>query len=490
MNDPTINRGYFQPSQGSLTGFTDINLPQGNPKLSRTGWSLDQLYDFLTNQSDINFPTEDFVRRVDELINSHINNFNNPHRVTLDQITGNVVGDILGNVIPGTVPELPPFFSYEGECPLPLEDIYPASFSSDNLYRMTPGGVFIDPDTEQVNLGVDYLTGRGGIPLFSSISNLVSNDWSANPSYLINSRITLATLPTLGYPFPFYLVSETNLTGNFGVYIPHTRQANTDYTLSFFLLPTVEVGTIVIRQENAPTETMEIDLKSKSFSLLSPNLLGDVFIYASGVMRVSLTFKATQSQQSLVLQILHRNENETSLQRVGQDGRALFYYANPTVSTNFINQPVFINNNQSLTTSPLVFDLSRIDVPDRLSDVTITASFNLYPSTNNKTVNDSLILQFGALALERDANNVYLKLNGNIITQALLLSGLNVFSISYAPTMIQFKTLNGSKQKFPGAYDSLLTNILKAGPCSGYIYNLAIYALSDTNKTLEYLTNA
>lgn len=489
MTDP-INQGYFQPSQGSLTGFTDIDLPQGNPVLSRVGWSLDQLYDFLTNQSDINFPTEDFVRRVDELINGHINNFNNPHKVTLDQIIGDVIRDILSNVTPGTIPELPPFFSYESECPLPLGDIYPATYDSHNLYRMSPGGILIDPANEDVTLGVDYLTGRGGIPLFSSLDNLIASDWTTNTAYRINTQVTSASLPTLSYPFPFYLVSETNLTGNFGVYIPYNRQSNLDYTLSFFLLPTVEEGTIVIRQENAPTETMEIDLKSQSFTLLSPNLLGDIFVYASGVMRVSLTFKATSSQQSYVLQILHRNENETSLSRVGQQDRPLFYYANPIVSTSFINQPVVIDNNQTLTTDPLVFDLSRVNIPNHLSDLILTISTNLYPSVTNKTINDNLIVQFGALTLERDANNVYLKLNGSTLTQTPLLSGLNIFSISYAPTMIQFKTLNTQKQQFPGAYNTLATNTFKAGPCGGYLYNLALYALSDTNQILEHLTNA
>lgn len=485
-----INQGYYQPSQGSLTGFTDIDLPQGNPVLSRVGWSLDQLYDFLTNQSDINFPTEDFVRWVDEQINTHINNFNNPHRVTLDQIIGDVIQDILSNVTPGTIPELPPFFSYEGECPLPLGDIYPATYTYQNLYRMSSGGLLIDPSTEDVTLGVDYLTNRGGIPLFSSLTNLIANDWATNNNYRINTQISNTPLPTLNYPFPFYLVSETNLTGNFGVYIPYNRQTNLDYTLSFFLLPTIEGGTIVIRQENAPTETMEIDLKSKKFTLLSPNLLGDIFVYASGVMRVSLTFKATSSQQSYVLQILHRNENETALSRVGQEERALFYYANPIVSTNFINQPVLIDNSQSLTTSPLTFDLSRVNIPNQLSDLVLTLSLNLYPSLNNKTIDDSLIVQFGAITLERDANNVYLKLNGTVLTQTPILAGLNVFSISYAPTLIQFKSLNTQKQQFPGAYNTLSTSTFKAGPCAGYLYNLALYALSDTNQILEHLTNA
>ena len=483
--DPNAN--YYQPSQGSLTGFDSANLPQGNPNLAVTGWSLEQLRAFLLNVNAVNFPSPEWVQSIEQQILAHEANYNNPHHVTLDQIVGDFVTEVIGSVIPGTPPELPPFFSFDAICALPLGDIFPASFTTANIYRVTEGGVFVNPTTETEVIGSTYLTNRATLPLFSAFSTIVPAGWETQINTVINTTLSTPANPRLFYPFTFHLVSETAVTGSFGYQIPATEALATTYTATFFVLPTSLGGSLIIHQPSDTTNTMTVNLVDGTFTFTGTAVTGQTTVLPDGVIWISFSYISSSVTADNFIQVVHQNSGDTTPVRQGTNGRALFSIAGAQVSTQTINQPVLISSASPGSAGPLTLNFSVIPVPTTLSNFMVTLSLELYPTLTAPT--DTAILTFGALTITRDASTIYVKVSGVTVFTSTILAGLNNLSLSYSPTQLSFKDLANDRSTVSGTYPALSTASVTMGPCGGYVHYIAFYGLSDTASCLEFLTN-
>lgn len=482
------NTDYYKPSKGSLSGFDSIELPDGNVDIVKTGWSIEQLRAFLTNESGSSFPNEATIQSINDLVISHLNDFNNPHRVTLDQLDRNFVLDIFGTITPGNPPSIPPFFSFDSICALPLPDVFPATYSNTNFYRMNEGGTFINPSSETEILGVDYVTNVPGIPLFSNLTNVVPSDWATQPTTALKTVITIG-IANAALPFNVYSVEETNQTGIFGVSIPITQAQATWYTLNFFLVSTITGGSVVIYQPSSPNDKMVVDLTTGDYTFSNANVTGEVFIYPSGIMRVSFGFISKTPDPDNAVHVAHLNHEETVLSRAGQVARPLFVICNPIATRSSLNHPVHINRELVGTCTTFVPTLSKVATPASLQNFILTFAVNIYPTVAGVSVLDTRILTFDTLSIERDSTNVYVKIAGTTIFTSAILRGLNVFTLSYSPTTIIFKDIATEREFVVGSYSGLSTAAMSFGPCGGYLKCFALYAISDTTKCLEYLTN-
>lgn len=479
---------YFASSLGSISGFNQVTPPTGNPSLTQTGWSIDSLQQFLLNISDINFPTEDWVRKVDELITSHIADFNNPHRVTLDQIIADFTRDVLGNIVPGTVPDAVPFFAYDAVCPLPLNDIYPASYTYSNLYSMNEGGVLLDSTQDSELLGTDSSSGKPGLPLFLPFSTVTPLDWATEGSTALNTTLTPSNLSSVFYPFPFYTVTETNQSNSsFGLNIPCTTIVGNVYTTTFFVRATNAGGSLLVYQNGDQNNTAEISLLDGSVTTVAPAMVTEAYLYPSGVIRISVCYTAANTSNAVVVN--HINPNDTSSNRTGQVGRQIFLVAYPTTSHTSLNHPIVLDLTAPASSSPMVLSLDAARVPPTLPSLMITLTLDLYPTLSNNVITYDPVLSFGNLQIRRDQTSLYVYLGSNLLFTSTILEGLNIVSLSYSPTTIVFKDLATARQTVTGSFTGLSTSTVTFGRFNGYLRSFAFYAGSDTNQCLEFLTN-
>ena len=482
------NTDYYSPAKGTLTGFDAASVPTANPDIVQTGWSIDQLRSYLLNEHGQNFPTNEWVRMVDALINDHVQDFNNPHRLTLSQITSNFVRDILASVTPGTPPPIAPFYAYDTACALPLGDIFPATYSNTNILRMTEGGQFVDPSTELEIFGIDAVTNQPGIPLFSSLTNVIPANWATQSSTLVNTTLTNTTHPEFNYPFIYSAVKETNTTGIFGLAIPSDAEPLTCYTFTTFILPAVG-GFLSFYLANDSSKFMTLNLNDGTFTTSSPDIAAEVFSYPSGVFRVAFSFTTPYLGTATVIEIIHKNTGDQSPTRAGQTDRLIFTIARPRITKAGLNQPVLKDFTSTGSTSALVLNLERLPAPATLSKVVFTIALNLYPRLNTTLMTDTAVFNFGVFSIVRDQVNLYVKYSNAVLFTSPILRGLNVISVSYSPDTIIFKDLANPRQTVTGTYTALSTQYVTLGPCEGYLKSIALYAMADTVRCLEYLSN-
>jgi hypothetical protein len=483
--DPSVRT----TTKGTLSGFDKVDLPNDNPKLEQTGWSIAQLQAYLLNQSEINFPTADQMIEYEQDVTDHVMDFNNPHQVTLDQIVGNFVEQVLGSIVPGTPPALTPFFAFDAVLAMPLGDIFPATYAPANLYRSTEGGVFINPAFETEIIGTDYSQHFPGIALFSQITNAREVAWNTNPATLINTQLSATTFPNLATPFAWFQVSETAGVGTFGIALHATEELATMYTLTLYIMPSVVKGKLIFSQPSDATNTMTVDLSDASFVLSSDQVQGSTLMDPSGMIRVSFSFTSGSPIADTSVTIMHENTGDNTTARLGVANRPLFSLAKPLITKAPRNQPVPYDGNAPWSTSPFAIDLSKIPAPSLMSSLLITLSLDIWPMLSSAKLVDTLILSFGQIQITRDQINIYVAVNGKTVFTSKILEGLNIITLSYSPSALIFKDLASPRQSVSGVYAAVPTSSVTIGPFAGYLREAAFYALADTLGCVEFLTN-
>lgn len=485
------NSGNFRPSQGSLTGFDSVKPSNTDNNLAVLGVSATNLMDYLRNQNDLNFPSPDWILSVQQQILDHISDHNNPHKTTLAQIEPDFTGKILGAIVPGTVPETIPFYSFDARYELPLGTIFPATYTSSNIYRQTSGGWLVNPSQEADVIGTDYISNRAGIPLFSGMTNIVPSNWDSTSNTLINTAIGTLVDPTINYPFAFKEITETPNTGLFGFDIPMTQGLQVAYTTSFFVKPSLSLGKLRIYQPSDPATYMEVNLTDGSFAVYSDVMTGNVVRYVSGVLRISLNYISKNPTPDNKLRIVHLNTGATGDgTRTGSLGRKLFSIANPITTRAALDQPAMIDLTQPASTSTFVPKMTAIGFPATLQNVTVSMALTLHPSSLQAPVTDPTIMTFGNLIISRDQRTIRVAVNGVQLFSTPILEGYNVITLSYAADKLVFKDLANPRQEATGTFAPLSTSTISFGPFGGYLNNVAFYAQSDTSGLVEFLNNA
>jgi hypothetical protein len=482
------NENYFKPSLGSLTGFDRVDLPGAPDDVVETGWSIDQLRVFLLNEGGANFASEQWVRLVNEALQEHIQDFDNPHKVTLQQITPDVIAGILENLTTGTVPSTAPFLAYDVCCPLPIGTVYPAAWSTLNMYRVTEGGMFVDPSTETEVLGVDSLNGQPGLPMFGSILNIVPQNWATQSGTALGTKLAKRTSEILPYPFDFYVVSETSGVRSFGVVIQATQAANTTYTTTFFIRVSAAGGSVVLSQQGDSVNTMTVNLTSGESVCSTNAVAGKTVLYPSGVIKVSFSF-TTASPAVGKVAIVHVNDNTDSPNRSGITDRVIFNIGYPLMTTSSIDHPIAISPMQQCSTSSFQFDLAKVMFPASLSELMVTFAVDIAATLPGTPIPNTTVLALGPLVITRDQTHLYVKMSGVTVFTSDLLDGLNIFTLSYSPTTLIFKDLASPRKTATSTYPTLALTDVTLGAFGGYLRYLAFYAAADDVKCVEFLTN-
>jgi hypothetical protein len=480
---------YYSPSKGTLTGIDSAILTSTGVNIAETGWSVQQLKTLLQNKAGSFFPSADWVALLESEIENHLEDFNNPHHVTLAQIAGDLVTDVLGTIVPGTVPDLPPFFSFDAVLALPLGDIYPATYTPTNVYRMAAGGACTNPASEIENVATSYVTGTAGVPLYSAFISTVAATWATQQSAPINTTIAASTDVSYNYPFPFYTVSEIEATGQFGVSIAATQAQGTGYIFSCLIRPSAVGGTLTLSMPSDTTNVVKVDLGTGDVTASTALVSAQSWVYADGTIRVSMQYQSSLQTTDNSIQVIHTMPSQTDSTRHGVAGQVLFSLAVPTNAIAAFGHPLPVNPQVAASVSPMVFDLSKVSAPTTLASCLLTLTVELYPHLSTVALTDTTLLTFGAVSLTRDKTTVYLKLNGSTLFSTPILPGAMTFTISYSPTTIIFKSSLVARQSVTGTYPALQTTTVSVGPCGGSLERLAFYAMADSAACVEYLTD-
>ena len=482
---------YFQPSLGSLTGFDSISLttpPTGIEQLPLQGWSIETLRAFLLNFNEMNFPSKSWIIQVEDDIINHLDNVSNPHNVTLDQINASLIGDVLPGLIPGTVPYVAPFYAFYATNELPLTDIVPATHTSTNMYRLTRAGQFVDPSTEVVNVGSDYIIGDGGIPLFAPYTNLIPTNWEPT-LVLTNVTATLDTTSDLGYmPSPAYLIEEQDAVGSFSTAIPIALVANTTYSMVWFIAPQVQNGYLRVYFPNNPTLFAVVPFNSVLPVTNTTNPMFDIRTMPNGNIRVAVTFNSGSTPATSIV-MAYSDYNDVWNNRVGFPSRPIYSISSPVLSTSSALQPIPIVSGVTTSSSTFVPSMNLVTTATALPDITIALDLYMAPSIAGTVMTDTTLLAMDKLLLARDAINIVLYYNGTQLFTAPIVQGLNSIAVSYSSSEIILLTNNSQRQTVTGAYGSLLITSPAVGPCGGYLLSLTMYAMADGDHCLEFLLN-
>lgn len=488
MSDENVN--YYQPSLGSLVGFDQIDTATGTPNIAVTGWSIEELRRFLLNQTDVNFPSAEFILRVQQLITAHENDFNNPHHTTLDQIVGDFVAQALGSITVGTVPAFPPFYSIDAQLGLPLGSLVPVTYSSSNLYRQSAGGWLVDTATDSQKIGTDYTLGTPGIPLFSEMTNIGLSGWNTATGALLGTSTSVLSAASLNYPFTFQLLSENPVTSQFGINLKMTQTLATGYTTSCFIHPNTATGFVRLYQPSDAANYVTVNLATGASVVTGTAMAAKTIKLPDGVIRVWVSFKSSDSVVDNMLRVVHLDTNQSNDgTRAGSFGRTLFAIAQPQTTESNLGHPTVVNLATDTTISELRLLLDRVGTPAVLPTMTLTMSLNMYPELSTAAVNDGTILLFDDLVITRDQTTIRVSVAGNPQFTSVILPGLNIISLSYSPTKLIFKDLASPRQEVSGTFPTLATNSVVVGPFGGYLRNLALYAQADTTQVVEFLTN-
>lgn len=484
------NLGYYGPSSGSITGIEAFNVPRDNPNIADTGWSIEQLRRYLENQSDVNFPSSQWLQEIEQRIQNHINDLDNPHQTTLNQIVSDIVAQIIGSVVPGTPPSVSPFYSFDAVSNLPLGTVIPASYNTQNLYRRTETGDIINAQTEQDKFGTDTTGGVVGIPLYSNIVNITPANWNTLPATPLNTTLAVNNDSLVVYPFTFRDVEETPALAQFGINIPMTQNLQTAYTTCFYIRPSAAGGSVKICQPSDTANYILVNLEDGVASFFTDTMGGTSVRYPDGTIRISITFTSSASLPDDALCVIHLNPNQPgSGIRQGSLGRKLFSIAEPQTTRATLNFPTLVDEAQSGTCPLLQLNMGSLGVPAAVSSVLFTFSIDIHPTPQITPIIDATILTFDELVISRDQTRVVLAVAGNILFTSDILDGLNTFSVSYSNNKIIFKDIASVRQEVLGTFPTLSTASVSFGPFGGYLLNAAFYNQTDDTSVLEYLSN-
>lgn len=472
---------------GSITGFNRFVTADGDIDPVLTGWSIDQLMAYLRDPKFI--PSRDWIIALENDMIEHLEDFNNPHQTTVDQVASDFVSQILSSITPGTVPDIGPFYSFKADVELPLGDFFPASVNFSNIYRLKSNGIFKPSSSDPSYVGTDYSAGLGAIPMYASFTNYVSDEWNEDTNSSVNTLITESVITPDFLPGRAYRISETSTTGIFGVRIAADLSSSVSYTVAMFVASAGIEGSLKIGQPDDPTKFAILSLDTGEHVVSDPSVQISTTMYKNGVIKVSYSFTTLPLTLGSVVVAFYEASGTIS-GRVGIYGRDIFLISTPLITTAPPQFPIPFNKTLPALSDSFVIDTSRfIDYP---TTARFTTSLDVVMDVLTVPIlgTNIYILRMDPFYITRTETLIELRVDGIILYYCPIVQGLNRISVSYTSDEIVFKHMNNDSVIIPGPFPPIPTTNWSLGPFGGYLASHEYYATSDTNRLLEFLNNA
>ena len=473
-----VSIGYT-PAQGSISGFDQI-IDDTLTTILKKGWSKEQLHQAILNLREQVGVSG--VQTLLKLLSAHLADYNNPHKVTIAQVASDVIAQFLNPILPGTPPSTPPIFALYPELPVDMEFlpvVYSGASGADGTFGFqvpNAAGYYANKANTVIPTGL-----RGPAPIIPMITAVDQTGLSVALTPLTGSAVS-DTAPSLspiatGLAFSEIVADNTSPTA-VGVQIAVTAPDNASPTITLYVVPDSKVTTLLLTRGTA---TIAFDIAAGTASSDTPSTdIGDIERLPNGVYRITHSFVQTTALPITIAASLAGSVAYT-------ENQPAFAYAPAQITNTDGSVPPLVSGETAITKSTLTSTF--LDVLD--TDVTMSLTLASLPNPSRQ---ETPILTFGGITLSTTASGYKIGTNTGTVyfhetSQAATFVRM-AFSLSKTRLCIKFR----GETKFIalGDFSALIptTNSFTMTDFQGDIRDMAIYAESDRDQLLEFLTDA
>ena len=466
----------FTPAQGSITGFDQI-IDDTITTILTKGWSKEQLHQAILNLRE-QVGTSG-VQTLLKLLSAHLQDFNNPHKVTIAQVASDVIAQILSPILPGTPPSTPPIFALFPELTVPsdyLPVVYSGAQTSDQKFGFeTPNyaGTYAEKPDGLLPTGL-----YGDIPIIPMITDVDTSSLSIAQTPLAGSAVTAATSPT-GYTV---LSADGSGPTTVGISEVITAPLNVPLTMTRFVIPDKNTTFITITRGPA---SITIDLNALTTLSTNPSTdVGDVERLPNGTIRITHCFTPTDTTPVVTAFSVSPTSTPATVFTNAQVAATI----SPAQLTNTIGStPPLLDGEPTVSKSTLVGTFP--DVIEK--DLTLALTLASLPYAGKA---ETVILTLGGISIS--VTPMGYKIATTSGTAHFLSTEQNAafvrMAVSLSATRLCIKFRGEAKFVATGDFTALLPTdtTFTLTDFQGGIRDIVLYAESDRDQLLEFLTDA
>lgn len=461
-------RGPYKPG-GSIAGFGQITFADDSVAGEATAvqdFSVGELVRSIRELQDLSDP--ETLWKIQNLIETHMLDKHNPHKLTLETVVTNVGLDLLGSVFPGEPISELPTLSILPE----LIDIYPFTVHrASPMYVTTASGRL--KQIPAGKLSVDYTYTRPSLPLwprtvtYTDIQNLVSYVTDTPSTYLKVDPTDIDAPDTT----KDYVTFKTN--SSVALYGFPTRRTIDDMVGSVFIYPLTSTGSLSLYFGSSVSNKVTLDLTSLT---LAPPLSDKVHVrrYPSGWIRLSVcTTMTADTNDTLTLEYTGISGDICHIFGVCTHNGSWFGpYLTPLV-----NSGILEGTHLEIQTSDL-FDPT---VGMFHLKTTLNKSHTTHPILS---VGDLLSISVGGMQVTTTIHPTAETPVSFIETEIPV---ENTFIVSYSASSVTQSISGGKRVVKTGAYPTRTVDTTQVGPFPGSILQFSYYPVAETIGYSAYL---
>lgn len=478
---------------GSISGFTEIDESGSSggqdcadikkPKVYDTSKIIDTIRE-LQNLLD----PEDFLAVKNEMEN-HILARDNPHEVTIDDVSDDFIPDLFKRILPGIVPNSLPWFIFIPEM---LKVITYTTQRNTPIYICSREGYLEEIPANTV--AIDHSTGWSMLPSWGARTNTIPKSQPMNntQSNTVNATLTAAGPNDVVSPLldqQYGHITDTNTSGRHGYSFSVTYANEKDHVSSLFIFPRVTTGYLTLFIDGNEADQVRVDIEKESYVEIG-NMKGYLHVLASGWWRIGIQYLPIGVSGGDIKILYHTDEN--TFEYTG--GNDLLFSIFGLQHTEGIGlSPYIPTNNGPESHDATTYTLDPEEMPNNKEGIAV---LNILRS---QILDSSTAMEKGPIELgpnillsqtETENKLVFFPTLPNEITHTLPHENIeNMFiAVSYEPGGLKYAT---SEQQVT-VDDTPLSDVgplipWVIHPIEGGIYSITTYPQGDTKNVLKFL---
>lgn len=490
---------------GSISGFSGITLPDGT-QLTEENFSVSQLMAYLRAFDATYSPAR--IRGLEQVVASHIRDFNNPHQDNISMLTSDLAGTLLRKYVPGTAPKDFPLVSVEAAFVDVGSVLVPMTFARDGELNVINRQGYLQYIGANQPC-VDWQEGYPMLPCWGA-KNQYFQELDIQDSTSFSALNTTMASGTFAGVVPVIMTDQVSLTenavqSNFGLNINFgTLLTNgSEYTLSLFVYPQKGYGSYVLQLGSG--EYVVFDIQSETIALSSTTVNGYLCPLPNGWWRIGINFTYQNSDVASILSYSPKTYtasgstfSASDMTYVGQLGTALMTVYGPQVTDGPGMAPLTQTGNIQPTTISIPGFGAAINTTSGMlvlryknaaglaanteTIASVTSDITVTEKSQSTTMGVSRSVSFG-VGVTSPAQQVTLTPNSP--------DGLFSAALSYSPQDIIALSDNTVRTSVSGQgknFQSLAAaTTITIGSFNGGLNALELYAFPDDGQTLEFL---
>ena len=297
---------------GSISGFTEINPSGSSGGTDCSDVDRPKIYDTSKIIEEIRRLQDALDRRdflaVKNEMEKHIQARDNPHEVSIDDLSKEFISNFSKTVFPGVTPNSLPWFVFIPEM---LKVISHTTKRSTSIYVCSREGYLeeIPPDT----IAIDHSTSRPMLPSWGSRTNTIpqSKPMANTQTRMIAASITAPPSGSLPSPMNdqnYGRVSDTSTNDRHGYAFSVTYANEKDHVSSLFVLPHVSTGYFTVFIDGDEANYVKVDIENQTH-VDSGKMKGYLHVLASGWWRIGIQYLPTGMSSGDVVVLYHKNKD-------------------------------------------------------------------------------------------------------------------------------------------------------------------------------------